>query len=179
MISLFLGLHIANMLILALVFSMGWMAIDPADQPTAIYAYHVAMGIGSGLMATLAHVVVYVYFMATTRWLEAAADKADLDPAQYIQPSLVRKKRVFVIAMGPVAITMLALFTGAGADPSRYPTWPIQIHLIMAGLAIIANLACALLEYRYICEQGSLMAHALGVLSPAGHTSDPANMARR
>lgn len=170
MISLFLGLHIANMLILVAVFSMGWMAADPADQPTTVYAYHVAMGVGAGLMATLAHVVVYVYFMATTHWLEAAVDKADLDPAQYIQPSLARKSRVFSIGMGAVVITMLTLFTGAGADPSRYPTWPSQMHLLMAGLAIIANLACALLEYRYIRDQGELMGCALDMLNPAGHT---------
>ncbi len=171
MISLFLGLHTANLLLLSLAFGLGLFAVDPAQQPTAVYGYHQALGIGAGLMATLVHMAVFVYFMATTKWLEAATDKADLDATRFIAPSLSRKARVFAVAMAAIVITMLTMFAGAGADPAARPLWPGEVHLVMAALAIMVNLASAMAEYHYIRAQSSLMDEALAILNQPSSTA--------
>jgi hypothetical protein len=180
MIPLFLGLSAANLLLLAIVFGLGLFAVDPAGKATTMYGYHLVMGFAAGLLTALAHLAVYTYFMATSKWLNAAADKAGLDPARYVSPALARKRRVLPVALGAIGVTMLAMFAGAAADPTVRPWWPAEVHLATAALAIAANALGALMEYRLIRDQGALMDLALAVFNtdaaagaPAAASSEP------
>lgn len=158
MVTLFLGLHSASLLLLCAVFGMGLMVVDSSTgKPTWMYHYHLAGGIAAGLVVTLAHVSVYTYFMATTKWLQAASEKCGLDLATHVAPSMSRKRRALWTAMIAVGITMVTMFAGAGADRTMRPLWPAKAHLVIAALAIAVNLLCAIAEYRLIRAQGQLM----------------------
>jgi len=163
--TLFLGLTAANLLLLSIVFGLGLFATDAADQPTWIYSYHIALAIAAGMMTLLTHLAVYTYFMATSRWLQAATDKANLDPNAYAAPALAAKKRVLPLAMTAIVLTMLTMFAGAGADPTLRRLWPAEVHLAIAALAVAANALCAALEFRLIKAQGRLMDGALAILN--------------
>ena len=161
MIPLFLGLTVANLTLLAVVFIMGLNAIDAAGGATGWYAYHVAAGIGAGLVTVLTHVAVYTYFMATTKWLAAATDKVALDEVRFVSPARRRKSRQFVVMMTVVGLTMLTMFAGAGADSTLSPLWPAQVHQVLAMIAIAANVLAAAIEYQLIRAQGQLIDQAL------------------
>ena len=75
MISLFLGLSTGNVLLLGLTMTLGWFASD-AHTPTSLYVFHITIGIAAGLMATLTHTAVYMYFMATSRWLQSTTSSS-------------------------------------------------------------------------------------------------------
>ncbi len=165
MIALLLGLSIANLLLLTGTFMLGLGAIDAAEMPTDLYPLHIVLAIAAGLFAVLAHLSAYTYFMATCKWLGAAADRAALDPAVHVEPGRHRKRRVFTAAMAAVAITMFTMFAGAGADPTVGRLWPSQVHLTLALLALIANALAALVELRHVQRQGRLIDRTLTALA--------------
>lgn len=161
MISLFLGLSTANILLMSIVFGLGLFAVDGGDQATEGYRHHVTLGIASGFMAGATHLGVYMYFMATSKWLGAACDKANLNPTNYVRPALEHKKRVLKVVLLAIGVTMLAMFAGAGTDPTMGRQWSSSWHLVLAVLALGTNLVCAVLEYPRIRQQGALMDSAL------------------
>jgi hypothetical protein len=176
MIPLFLGLQIANHLLLLIVFGTGLWFSEVQGGPWAaeagesgLYGFHVATGIAAGLFCAMAHVAVYMYFMATYKWLWAATEKAGLDPQRYVAPAKRRKSQSFPVVMGAIVMTMAAMFAGAGADPSGGAWWPRQAHLIVAAAAIGANLIAALREFVLIRQQQHLMDDALAVLNQNPH----------
>lgn len=161
MISLFLGLTGANLALLVVTLSMGLFAADAVGEPTRWYGLHVGVAIMSGMFCVLAQVAVYTYFMATTKWLGAATDKAALDPRRFVEPARRRKLFAFGVCMTPVAVVMLAMFAGAGADPTAgQPWWPAQVHLALAVAAVVINMVAAILQYRLIRAQGELIDEA-------------------
>lgn len=165
MTALLLGLSLANLLLLGGTFVLGLGAIDAAGGPTDLYGLHIVLAIGAGLFAVLTHLSAYTYFMATCKWLAAAADRAALDPAAYVEPGAKRKKRVFVVAMSAVGVTMLTMFAGAGADPTVGRLWPSQVHLILALLALAGNALAALAELGQVRRQSRLIDRVLAALA--------------
>jgi len=161
MLPLFIGLTIANLLLLGVVFALG-LLLGYGHAPTW-YSYHVLFAIFAGLMVVFVHLIVYTYFMATTKWLGAAVDKANLPVDQYVTPSAQRKRRAFAVVMTAIVVTMLTMFSGAAADTVRH--WPPMIHLISGIATLVANGLCALAEYKLISEQGRLMDSALAELN--------------
>ncbi len=165
MIPLFLGLTIANLALLGAVFVMGLFVVDHTGLVTGMYDWHLPLGIAAGLMVALTHTAVYMYHMATARWLEAASDKAGIDPRRWVAPALKRKRKVFFLFMASIISVMLAMFAGALADPTMNPLWPGEVHMIVGLFALAVNAAAAISEYRHIRAQGLLMDDALGVLN--------------
>jgi hypothetical protein len=165
MIPLFIGLSAANLLLLLAVFGLGFFAVDSAHHATALYTYHISLGIAAGLMATLTHLAFYTYFMATSRGLVAATDKANLPRERYAIPAFTGKRRALPVAMAAVMLTMLAMFAGAGADSTMRPWWPTEVHLTAAGIALAANALGAAVELAMIRAQGRLMDGALAELN--------------
>lgn len=166
MIPLFLGLTAANLICLTVVFFLGLFVEDATGGRSDLYTYHITLAIGAGLMTALCHVAVFTYFMATTKWLGAATDKAGLDPAVFVQPPARRKSRAFAVAMLAVVVTMLTMFLGAAAD--TIAAMPGGVHLASGIAALLVNLACATAEYRLIKQQGALMDDALAAVNGAG-----------
>lgn len=165
MIPLFLGLTAANLLLLLGVFSLGLFVVDHTGSVTGAHSLHLLLGIAAGLLCALTHVGVYMYHMATARWLQAATDKIGADPMRWAAPALERKRKVFAVVMGAIVITMLTMFAGAGADPTAGRWWPGEVHLMMGVLAIAMNVSAAISEYRHIRAQGAMMDDALAVLN--------------
>lgn len=165
MVSLFLGLSAANMLLMSVVFVLGLNVTDAVGQPSGAYPLHLALGLGAGLMVVVAHLSVFMYFMATTRWLEAATSKAGLAVSAVAQPAEANKRRVFPVVMTPIVLTMLAMFAGAGADPTVQPWWPAEVHLAAAVVAWAANLLAHVLEWGRLRAQGALMDLALRTIN--------------
>lgn len=170
MIPIFLGLSAANLLLLCMVFVLGFR-VDTTDVPIHWYHHHTALGVAVGLIATLTHVVVYTYFMATCKWLQAATDRAVLESARYVEPALASKSRIFGIVIGAIAATMLVLFTGAALDSGLRPRSSSQVHLIAAVLALAVHVICAVAEYHQIRAQGRLMDEALAILNRSSDVS--------
>lgn len=165
MIPLFLGLTIGNLLLMTAVFLMGLLVVDHTGQVTAMHSRHVLLGLGAGLWATLTHVAVYMYHMATARWLQAATDKSGQPEARWAAPALARKRKVFFVMMAAIGATVIAMFAGAAADPLVNPWWPGEVHMMLALFALAANASAAISEYRHIRRQGELMDDALAVLN--------------
>ncbi len=162
MIPTFLGLTIANLLMLSGVFTLGILVRDGEGVLTDWYTYHILFAIAAGLMVVLTHVVTYTYFMATTKWLGAAIDKANLDPARFHTPSMERKRRVFAIIMTAIGVTMATMFAGAAADTVGFP---VMAHFIAGITTLVVNLMCAVAEFQCIREQGKLMDDALAIIN--------------
>ncbi len=165
MIALLLGLTSANLLLLAGTFMLGLGAVDANDLPTDLYNLHLILAIAAGLFTVLTHLSAYTYFMATCKWLAAAADRAALDLMRYVVPSLTRKRRVFAAAMSAVVVTMLTMFAGAGADPTLGRLWPAEVHLVLALFTLLINALVAGVELRHIRDQGMLIDQALLALA--------------
>lgn len=165
MIPLFIGLSAANLFLMVGVFILGTMSLDTSNMPTFMFPYHQAIGVAAGLVCTLTHVVVYTYFMATTKWLRAATDKANLDPAIFIEHAASRKRRSLPVCMLPIVFMMLAMFAGAGSYPHESALWPREVHLVSAILAIAVNLVAATVQYILIRDQNKLMDGALQIVN--------------
>lgn len=161
MIPLFLGLTLANLLSLLMVFVLGLDA-KVAGEPTASYEKHVAMAVFAGLLAVAVHVIVYTYFMATTKWLAAATDKAGLDAKVFIDLPQRRKKQVLLMVLGAVSLTMATMFAGAATDIGRAPQ---GLHLTLACILLLGHSSIAWLEFQAIRRQGRIMDAALAILN--------------
>ncbi len=157
MISLFLGLTMANLLLLGTVFVMGLGASQSGG------AQHVTWAVAAGLLTALVHSVVYTYFMGTSRWLAAAADKADLDSQPFIKEPLDRKKTALFVMLVPVGVTMLTMMGGAATE--TLPWWPAGVHLGLGIATLLVNIGAAVWEFRLIRAQGRSMDDALALLN--------------
>jgi hypothetical protein len=164
MIPLFAGLTASNLILLTIVFVLG-LSADATDPASKVYPIHMAMGIAAGLMVLLSHMSVFIYFMGTVKWLEAASLRADIEPSRFMHPASRHKRRAFALVMTAITITMLTMFAGAGADPTVSKLWPAEVHLMMACLTIAVNAGCALGEYRLIRAQSDVMDNALTLVN--------------
>lgn len=169
MISLFLGLSTANLLLLTMTLGLGLFATDAGGQPSSLFAVHITMGIAAGMMAVVTHIGTYTYFMATAKWLQAATDKADLNPDHFVAPALARKTRVLAAAGIAITVTMLAMFAGAASDPTMPNPWPSGIHITLALATVAINLAAAIVQFSQVRQQGLLMDEALAILNATPH----------
>lgn len=162
MIPLFLGLTFANLTILLITFGMGLLAVDRALQrPTWVFEYHLWIGFVAGLMSLLTHIAVFMYFMATSRWLRAACEKAGLSLQTFVEPALKRKTSALMAAMSAIGVTMLTMFAGGGVLHPTRPLWPAEAHLTLATVTITVHILCALVQFRLIRAQSHLMDSAL------------------
>jgi uncharacterized membrane protein YidH (DUF202 family) len=178
MIPLFLGLTGANLALLLITFALGMTAVNADGSAGGTYNYHLALGITAGLLTTLCHVAIYTYFMATTRWLQAAADKVNLDAAVFVAPALKRKSRSFPLMMIAIGSVMIAMFLGAAFDPTMRAGSTRGIHLAAACVAIAMNVLVAIAEFQLIRAQGKLMDVALAdVNRTLDTTSSPTKLA--
>jgi len=172
MISLFLGLSTANLLLLTMALGLGLFATDGAHVPTSLFTVHITIGIASGIMTLVTHIGTYTYFMATSKWLQAATDKADLDPARFVAPALARKTRVLAASGAAIAVTMLTMFAGAASDPTMPNPWNSGIHMAMAMATLMINLVAAIVQFPQVRQQGLLMDQALAILNAAPPPTD-------
>ena len=172
MISVVIGLSAANLLLLIGVWCLG-LTFAGSARGDALYTLHVTLAILASLMSILVHVAVFTYFMATTKWLTAAADKAALAADDYILPSQRRKSRALICLMGAFVAMLITVLAGAAADTTGRG-WVSQIHMWLGALTIAVNLVAAIGEYHLVAHQGRLLHRAATILGrPA--VVEPAN----
>lgn len=165
MIPLFIGMTLANLLLLCGVFGLGLFVVGADEKTTSVYAYHISLAIAAAFVTLATHVGTYMYFMATSRWLQAATDKVGLEPRRFAAPALDNKRRSLPCIMMPILAMMAAAFAGAGADRTLAPIWRPEYHLAAGVIAIAVNIFAAMLEFKLIKAQGALMALALAILN--------------
>ena len=166
MLPLFLGLNGANTLILMLVVLFATMNDATPKFLSAITPHHALVGIFAAFLTALTHSVTFTYFMATTKWLEAAAIKANLNRDVYIVRTRADKTRVLMLAIAMIGITFAAIFSGAAADVAvtTFGTTSI-IHLATGVAALLGNLAGGFLLFRHVRQRGRLMHSALTAIA--------------
>jgi hypothetical protein len=149
MISLFLGLTIANLVALLAAAALGYMSAANPDWR----GYHLLAGALAALLCVAVHCVVFTYFVATAKWVQHAIATRSLDPA-LAAPTRSFKAMAFPAALLCMASVFAAACLGAARDAlGTDPTWH---HLTALG-AIALNLAGAAVEYRAIVRNGQLI----------------------
>lgn len=164
MIPLFLGLTLANLIILCLVAGQGFASVGSTGE-AGITHVHVVLGVASGFMSVMTHVVVYMYHMATSRWLRAATHKLVIGDDRFVDPAFARKRKVMIFVMPTILLSMVNLFVGAAADAGSNTGSMGQVHTVLAMVTIAVNFAAAVGEFACIRGQGRLMDDALAELN--------------
>jgi hypothetical protein len=149
MIPLFVGITLVNLIALAATCALGYGVRAGHD----LSPYHELVGVLATLACFAAHCIVFTYFMATAKWLQHAISVKQLDPA-LAEPTRSFKQQAFPAALLAMSVTFLAAVTGAITFSYRIsPVW----HHAFAIVALIANIAVALIEYRAISRNGRLI----------------------
>lgn len=157
MIPLFLGLTVLNLLCLGAAAVLGYIF-----GGTVQGGYHVLTGATATLVCCAVHCVVFTYFAATAKWVQHAVSVKRLDP-NLVAPTRSFKMQAFPAALLAMGSTMLAAFAGAAADNyhGRLPLW----HHAFAIIALLTNLAAAVVEFRAIVRNGRLVDAVLGQIA--------------
>src|SRR5688500_3710885 len=166
MISLFLGLTLANLVCLCAAAGLG--DLQSAGHETG--QWHVVAGALAAIVCCAVHCVVFTYFIATAKWVRHAIAVKGLDPA-LAGPTRSFKAQAFPAAMGSIAMVFVTAVLGAAAD-NQYVT-PLVHHLV--ALAMIAtNVLSAIAEYGAIRNNGLLIDRVLELASAREAGAQPA-----
>jgi MFS family permease len=165
MVSLFLGLTVANVVGLVAALVLGYVA--RGDEGWR--GYHLLAGVLAALLCIGVHCVVFTYFIATAKWVRHAVEVKHLDE------SLIAPTRSFKVMAFPAALlAMLAVFAAAclGAAHDAYGLARAWHHLAALG-AVVVNVTAAAVELRAIGRNGRLIDDVLarvGVAELAGRS---------
>ena len=156
MISLFLGLTLANLICLCTAAALGyWYGEEGAGQ------WHVAAGALAAIVCCAVHCVVFTYFIATAKWMQHAIAVKGLDPA-LATPTRSFKAQAFPAALAAIAMVFVTAVLGAAAD-NQYVK-PLVHHLVALTM-IATNVLSAIAEYRAIRNNGLLIDRVLELAS--------------
>jgi hypothetical protein len=159
MITLFLGLTIANLLALLTAATLGYVA---ADRPE-LRSYHLLAGALAAILCVGVHCVVFTYFVATAKWVAHAVTVRSLDPA-LIAPTRSFKAIAFPAALGCMTSVFVAACLGAAHDAyGLNRAW----HHVVALSSVAANVAGAAVEYHAITRNGRLVDEVLAEVARA------------
>ena len=159
MVSLFLGLTVANLVGLLTALALGYAS---AGRPE-LKGYHLLAGAMAALLCIGVHCVVFTYFVATAKWVRHAVAVKGLDE------SLVAPTRSFKAMAFPAALlAMVSVFAAAcmGAARDSYgiaSTW----HHLPALAALAINVAAAVVELNAIARNGRLIDDVLARVGAA------------
>lgn len=153
MITLFLGLTLANLagLVTAIVF--GYLAASNAS----LRQWHTLVGALATILCVAVHCVVFTYFIATAKWVQHAISLKQLDPT-LASPTRSFKAQAFPWALGAIFTVFFTAIFGAAADNHLLqPLW----HHFTALFMLAVNLFAAVGEYAAIRKNGQLIDRVL------------------
>jgi hypothetical protein len=157
---IFLTLAIVSNLGLAGSFVLGWTVIEPdADAARGVsLSVHVLVGLAALLLTLLVHAIVLTYFMGTGRWIEETSQAYGLS-VDYRAENVRLKYRTLPGMVGCLVLLILTAASGAAADPAAALGWPAAktVHLLLASLSLLMNLAICALEHQTIHRNGKLV----------------------
>lgn len=164
MTRIFLTLSALSNVSLAVVFVLGWTVVadDAAQAAGTPLSVHFLGGLAAMTLTLLVHAVVLTYFMGTGRWIEETSQAYGLSMDSRAEN--VRLKYQTLPAMvGCIALLIVTAAFGAAADPGSGTDWPAArtIHMLLACLTLLANLAVTAIQYRTIERNGGLIEEIL------------------
>src|SRR5688572_26361856 len=163
MISLFLGLTLANLICLCGAAGLGYLN----SSGKSVGQWHVVAGALAAIVCCAVHCVVFTYFVATAKWIRHAIAVKGLDPALAL-PTRSFKAMAFPAALGSMTLVFVASCLGAASDAYRISgTW----HHLLALTSIAANVAGAAVEYHAISRNGILIDDILARIGIAQRVS--------
>lgn len=166
MIPLFLGLTLVNLITLCVAGALGYLSASGHD----VRGWHILAGALAGIVACAVHCIVFTYFVATAKWIQHAVLVKRLD-ASFITPTRSFKAQAFPAAMIAIAVTLVAVFSGAARD--NYMLSRTAHHTITI-VAFAVNVIAALIEYRAIARNGRLIDVMLAKIAALHATGAPA-----
>jgi len=149
---IFLTLTVASTLLLVASFVLGCEIGDirsVSSWTRKILSYHILISVAALIFAALVHAVLLTYFMGTSRWIEEARQAYKFD-ARWSEENRRLKYR----AIPPMVLCLLLLISNIplGAVASA------NVHLVVAILTLVVNLAVNAMEYAAIRRNGELIA---------------------
>jgi hypothetical protein len=166
MIPLFVGLTLVNLLTFAVAGAIGYMGTRGGQD---VRGWHILAGALAGIVACGVHCFVFTYFVATAKWIQHAVLVKHLDPA-LLAPTRSFKAQAFPAAMIAIAVSLVAVFSGAARDTQMISR--TAHHAITIG-AFVINILVAAVEYRAIARNGRLIDE---VLAKIARSSTPADV---
>ena len=157
MISLFLGLTLANLTALLVTLGLGY-----AGASGPLPAWHMLAGTMAVLLCIAVHCIVFTYFIATAKWIQHAVTVKNLS-AEYTAPTRSFKAQAFPAALTAILAVFITAMLGAATD--NHLVSPTAHHL-MALSAFAINLGAAAIEYRAIDRNARLIDRLLAELPP-------------
>lgn len=152
---------------LALGFAIGDPhSVSPATQKSM--SYHLLVSVAALIFAVLVHSVLLTYFMGTGRWMEEVGLAYNLD-ARWSDDN--RKLKYRTVPWMVLCLVLLLLNIPFGALSVDSMNWtlpglgaisPSRVHLVVAVLTIVVNLAVNVIEYRAIRQNGELIVEVIG-----------------
>ena len=145
---------------LMVTFVLGWSIADPRiEGSTGVpMSVHFLTALAALTLTMLVHAIVLTYFMGTGRWIEETSEAYRLG----IDSREENIKLKYQTLPGMVGCILLLIVTGgfgAVADPGSYVNMSsaAMIHLTLACLTLLANIAVSLIEYQTIQRNGRLV----------------------
>ena len=148
MVSLFLGLTIANLTSLLVTIGLGYAGMGPG-----LRGWHMLAGAMALILCIAVHCVVVTYFIATAKWISHAVEVKRLDAA-YTLPTRSFKQQAFPAALGAMVAVFVTAMLGAAVDNRMVSTtW----HHFLALGSFGINLGAAVAEHAAIRRNGQLI----------------------
>ncbi|MGD9854684.1 MAG: hypothetical protein AB7U20_07005 [Planctomycetaceae bacterium] len=158
MTRIFLALAALSNLSLGIVFVLGWMVVRPGDATGVPLSVHFLGGLAAVTLTLLVHAVVLTYFMGTGRWIEETTQAYALS-IDNRRENVRLKYRTLPGLVGAITLLIVTGAFGAAADPGAGLNWPAAgtVHMLLACVSLLVNLAVSGLEYQTIQRNGRLI----------------------
>ena len=149
---IFLTLTVVSTLLLVTSFVLGCeigdiRSVSPSTRK--LLSYHLLISVAALIFAALVHAVLLTYFMGTSRWIEEARQAYKFD-ARWSDENRRLKYRAIPVMVLCLLLLISNIPLGAVGSSS--------VHLLVAILTIVVNLAVNALEYAAIRRNGELIA---------------------
>ncbi len=165
----FLGLAVADLLVLTAAAVLGWVT----DGKQRLFALHFGMGLFAAIYTVFMHVVAYVYFIVCGKIVAEAVERAGLDPALDDRAGVLKTRTFRFALLGIVTIIATAILgariAAVGLSPQGDPDMSRRaagqtIHLLCAVLTLMVQPIVMTIVYHNIESQVELTADALAAL---------------
>lgn len=161
---IFLTLSIIGNVGLAATYVLGWSVRDvtlPGSTGIEL-GVHFLIAVAAITLAMLVHAVVLTYFMGTGRWIEETTAAYRLGTVAR-EENIRLKYQTLPGMVGGIVLLIVVGGFGAAADPGAALDFPAAktIHMTLATLALLVNVAISTIEYRTIRRNGELINETL------------------
>jgi hypothetical protein len=151
---IFLVLAVTSAALMVVSFAIGLAAVAEAQGTAHVWHdVHFLLGLLTVLTVSLAHSIVFTYFLGTGKWVNEVARVYRL-PNWVSAQATKNKRRAFPFELTSMALLALTAWLGAGTDARG---WPSIWHLGCAAVTLAFNLGAFVAEYVAIVAQARLL----------------------